>query len=98
MPAGPRVPTQNMIEALPPSEGAGAVNRMERRLLTVDEVAAWLRVSRAWVLDHALGRRRPYLPSVKLGRAVRFEPEEVDAFIAECRRLNELLKRRGRVA
>ncbi|MBZ5611452.1 MAG: helix-turn-helix domain-containing protein [Acidobacteriia bacterium] len=58
------------------------------RLLTPKEVADWLAVSPAWVLDHASGRRRPYLPSVKLGKAVRFRSEEVNEFIRECARLN----------
>jgi len=57
------------------------------RLLTPKEVAEWLAVSPAWVLDHASGRRRPHLPSVKLGKAVRFRSEEVDKFILECARL-----------
>lgn len=57
------------------------------RLLTPKEVADWLAVSPAWVLDHASGRRRPYLPCVKLGKAVRFRREDVEAFIRECARM-----------
>ena len=60
---------------------------MTESLLTPKEVADWLCVSGAWVLDHASGRRRPYLPSVKLGKVVRFRREEVEAFILECRRI-----------
>jgi len=56
------------------------------RLLTVDEVMRWLGVSRSWVIDHANGRRRPFLPSVKLGKCRRFEPAAVARFIDECRR------------
>jgi predicted DNA-binding transcriptional regulator AlpA len=56
-------------------------------LLTPRDVAERLRVSVAWVFDHASGRRRPFLPSVKLGKAVRFRPEDVDQFIIECARL-----------
>ena len=33
------------------------------KLLTVPEVARWLAVSPSWVRDHAMGRRRPVLPS-----------------------------------
>ena len=54
------------------------------RLLTPKEVAGWLGVSVAWVLDHGSGRRRPCLPSVKLGKAVRFRREDVAKFIEEC--------------
>jgi excisionase family DNA binding protein len=57
------------------------------RLLTPREVAEILSVSVPWVLDHA-SRRRPLLPSVKLGKAVRFRREEVEEFIRECARMN----------
>lgn len=56
------------------------------RLLTPREVADILAVSVPWVLDHA-SRRRPILPSVKLGKAVRFRREEVERFIEECARM-----------
>jgi excisionase family DNA binding protein len=52
-------------------------------LMTLDEVAAWLGVSKAWVRDHAT-RRNPRIPVVRFGerRAVlRFRPEDVEAFI-----------------
>jgi len=56
------------------------------RLLTPREVAEILCVSVPWVLDHA-SRRRPLLPSVKLGKAVRFRRQEVEQFIIECARI-----------
>lgn len=56
------------------------------RLLTPKDVAEILAVSVPWVLDHA-SRRRPILPSVKLGKAVRFRREEVEQFIQECARM-----------
>jgi excisionase family DNA binding protein len=61
--------------------------KVPERLLTPKEVAEWLRVSVSWVLDHALRRRRPYLPSFKLGKAVRFRTEDVEEFIEECARM-----------
>jgi excisionase family DNA binding protein len=51
------------------------------QLLTVEQVAYTLGVSPAWVYQHSCGARRPSLPSVKLGRAVRFRPEAVAKFI-----------------
>jgi hypothetical protein len=57
------------------------------RLLTPKDVAERLCVSAAWVLDHASGRRRPYLPSVKLGKVVRFRREDVELFIKDCLRI-----------
>jgi excisionase family DNA binding protein len=57
------------------------------RLLTPKEVSEILSVSVTWVLDHA-SRRRPLLPSVKLGKAVRFRREAVEEFIRDCARMN----------
>ena len=58
-------------------------------LLTPRQVANRLQVSVAWVLDHASGRRSPVLPSRKMGKLVRFEEQEIDAFIEHCRRCME---------
>jgi predicted DNA-binding transcriptional regulator AlpA len=74
---------------------AGMVQKEDRRcllmvpkkLLTPRQIAEWLGVSPAWVLDHSNGRRRPHLPSVKLGKAVRFRREDVEAFIKGCMRI-----------
>jgi excisionase family DNA binding protein len=52
------------------------------RLLTAEQVAAILSVSTAWVYDHT-ARKRPLLPSVRLGRAVRFRIEDVQKFIEQ---------------
>jgi excisionase family DNA binding protein len=58
-------------------------------LLTAREVARQLGVSMAWVLQHASGFRSPVLPSIKLGRAVRFRQPDIDEFIEHCRRCME---------
>ncbi len=54
------------------------------RLLTADDVAARLCVSRAWVHDHAK-RRQPRLPVVRLGgdrkALLRFRAEDIERFI-----------------
>lgn len=53
------------------------------RLLTLDDVASHLGMSRAWVRDHAT-RRNPRIPVVRFGgkRAVlRFRVEDVQEFI-----------------
>ena len=52
------------------------------RLLTAEQIAAILSVSTAWVYDHT-ARKRPLLPSVRLGRVVRFRLEDVRKFIDE---------------
>ena len=58
-------------------------------LLKPREVARQLGVSIAWVLEHASGRHHPILPSIKLGRAVRFRQRDIDEFIEHCRRCME---------
>ena len=55
------------------------------RLLTVEEVAKILNVSAAWVYDHT-ARKRPRIPSVRLGKVVRFHPSDVEQFIREMTR------------
>jgi excisionase family DNA binding protein len=56
------------------------------RLLTVKEVADWLRVPPAWVRAHADGKRRPVLPSIKLGRVRRFEREAIEQWLQQLRK------------
>jgi excisionase family DNA binding protein len=56
-------------------------------LLTVDDVAALLKVSKSWVYEHTRDRgesRSRRIPHVKLGKYVRFEPRAVQAFIQEA--------------
>lgn len=58
-------------------------------LLTVDDVAALLKVSKSWVYEHTRSRDMPRsdrLPFVKIGKYVRFEARAVRAFIQKkCR-------------
>jgi excisionase family DNA binding protein len=65
-------------------------SRMEphalHELLTVDDVAAWLKVSRTWVYEHTRRRGTPRgarLPHLKIGKYVRFEASAVRAFLDE---------------
>jgi excisionase family DNA binding protein len=51
-------------------------------LLTVEDVAARLRVSPAWVRDHAT-RKQPRLPVVRVGKLLRFRPTDVEHWIDE---------------
>ena len=53
-------------------------------LLTVDEVAALLKVSKSWVYEHtrSAGRSRTnQLPHIELGKYVRFHPQALHAFL-----------------
>lgn len=76
----------------------GGTEAIERRqnsgddlheLLTVDEVAALLKVSRSWVYEHTRSRGTPRsegLPYIKVGKYVRFEARALRAFIdKKCR-------------
>lgn len=58
-------------------------------LLTVDEVARLLKVSRSWVYEHTRARgvpRSERLPHIKVGKYVRFDSRAVRAFLErKCR-------------
>lgn len=54
-------------------------------LLTVEELAARLKVPRSWVYARTRQRGTAQLPYVKLGKYVRFEPEAVQAWLARQR-------------
>jgi excisionase family DNA binding protein len=51
-----------------------------QRLLGPTEVAKWLGVSSGWVRDHAT-RKEPRIRAVKVGKLLRFRPEDVETFI-----------------
>jgi predicted DNA-binding transcriptional regulator AlpA len=53
-------------------------------LLTVEDVAALLKVSRSWVYEHTRSRgtaRAERLPYIKIGKYKRFDPLAVREFI-----------------
>jgi hypothetical protein len=65
-------------------------SRPIRQLVKAKDVASKLGVSISWVIQHASGKRRPYLPAVKMGPGrspLRFDPVDVEKFIDECRRI-----------
>ncbi|MGH9655613.1 MAG: helix-turn-helix domain-containing protein [Bryobacteraceae bacterium] len=49
-------------------------------LLEPSEVAKWLGVSAGWVRDHAT-RKQPRLKAIKVGKLLRFRPEDIEEFI-----------------
>lgn len=83
-----------MSESLP-STTAGAVQHSGPRLLSgdlgrllsVEEVAALFGMSTAWVRQHSNGMRQPAIPSVKLGKAVRFRRQQIEDFIKSMERV-----------
>jgi hypothetical protein len=59
-----------------------------RQLVRARDVAKKLGVSISRVIQHANGKRRPYLPAIKMGSGrspLRFDPVDVEKFIDDCR-------------
>ena len=83
--------TAELKAALNPASRLHAIPRAEpqrmtpgQRLLTLEDVADLLGVSKAWVRDHAT-RRSPRIPVIRFGdrRAVlRFRLQDIEQFIS----------------
>jgi excisionase family DNA binding protein len=61
----------------------GAVHHLDE-LLTVDDVAVLLKVSKSWVYEHTRSRGMPRserLPHIKIGKYVRFDVRAVREFL-----------------
>ena len=56
------------------------VHESSDRLLTIDDIARWFGVSRAWVYDHTT-RKQPLLPCIRFGEMTRFRRSDVETFI-----------------
>jgi predicted DNA-binding transcriptional regulator AlpA len=65
------------------TESTTANQEGTKPLLDPTEVARWLGVSAAWVRDHAT-RKSPRLPTIKVGKMLRFRPADVENFIQDC--------------
>jgi hypothetical protein len=79
------VPTSDpRVPASAPSSSGPAGDEALHELLTVDDVAAWLKVSKAWVYEHTRSRssaRAERLPYIKIGKYKRFDPQAVREFL-----------------
>lgn len=64
---------------------------MPESLLTPQELATWLKMSRVWVYKQA---EKGLLPFHRVGDAIRFDPEEIRAYLESRRGL----KRVGRLS
>jgi predicted DNA-binding transcriptional regulator AlpA len=63
-------------------------------LLTADEVAMRLNVTRDWVWDHS-SRRLPYLPVIRMSDgALRYRASQIDEFVNERERASVLRRKR----
>ena len=81
------VPANGLKDGFERTSRAWPHNTDSDRLLTINEVAEWLGVSKAWVYDHAT-RKKPFLPCVRLGEITRFRRAEIESFIQEHARGN----------
>jgi predicted DNA-binding transcriptional regulator AlpA len=62
-------------------------------LLTVEDVAERLRVSRDWVWDHS-SRKAPYLPVIRMSDGVlRYRESQIEEFVNERERLSSLRRK-----
>ena len=63
-------------------------------LLTADDVAARLNVTKDWVWDHS-SRKAPYLPVIRMSDGVlRYRESEVEEFVNQRGRLSILRRKR----
>jgi predicted DNA-binding transcriptional regulator AlpA len=64
-------------------------------LLTAEEVAERLNVTKDWVWDHS-SRKAPHLPVIRMGDGtLRYRASRIEEFIDERERLTNLRRRRG---
>ena len=63
-------------------------------LLTADDVAQLLNVSKDWVWDHS-SRKPPHLPVIRMGDGtLRYRSSSIEEFVNERERLSALRRRR----
>ncbi len=55
-------------------------------LLTVEEVAEFLRVPKTWIYEHTRPSSRSPLPHVKLGKYLRFRRTDIEEFLKQVDR------------
>ena len=60
------------------------IKKMPESLLTPQELATWLKMSRVWVYKQA---ERGLIPFHRVGEAIRFDPIEIRAYLESCRSL-----------
>lgn len=62
-------------------------------LLTAEEVADRLKVSKDWVWDHS-SRRLPYLPVIRMSDgALRYRASQIEEFVMERERISRINRR-----
>jgi predicted DNA-binding transcriptional regulator AlpA len=75
---------------------AASIQQMPARdvLLTVEDVAQRLNVTKDWVWDHS-SRKAPYLPVIRMSDGIlRYRLSEVQEFVSERERLSAIRRKR----
>jgi predicted DNA-binding transcriptional regulator AlpA len=63
-------------------------------LLTVEDVAERLNVTKDWVWDHS-SRKAPYLPVIRIGDGtLRYRMSQIEEFVSERERFSTLRRKR----
>ena len=63
-------------------------------LLTAEDVAERLNVTKDWVWDHS-SRKLPYLPVIRMSDGtLRYRASQIEAFVSERERLSALRRKR----
>ena len=74
----------DQIETATP--GLPSASSSAETLLTVHEVAEFLRVPSSWVYERTRRRGRDRLPHVKVGKYLRFRLSELESYLEALRR------------
>jgi predicted DNA-binding transcriptional regulator AlpA len=92
-PTQPTLTEQDPLKRKPPQRIGENAALPSEPLLTVDDVARRLNVSKDWVWDHS-SRRRPLLPVIRMGDgALRYRRNAIEAFIDERERASAMRRR-----
>ena len=82
------------IESDSPPRAVGR-SPLKDPLLTAEEVAERLNVTKDWVWDHS-SRKTPHLPVIRMGDGtLRYRASRIEEFIDERERLTNLRRKRG---
>jgi|SRR6516225_4877084 excisionase family DNA binding protein len=71
---------------LPFDDDPFASGEASDELLTIDELAAMLKVHRSWIYLHTRKRSKTAIPHVKIGKYLRFSEADVRRFLNRLRR------------
>lgn len=69
--------TENIFDLVPEVE----ISEGLEELLTIDEVAALLKVPKSWIYERTRRRGAERLPYIKLGKYLRFEEKEIRDYL-----------------